>query len=447
MAKLKLSRWVSAGAAGALLAGGLAGCGTAPSSASGTSSQPGKPFAGQTITVAFFMTPPPADLQMFTKQTGIHVKWETLGWDTLQTKIAAAMTSHSYFADVADVDWSRVGEYQRLHWFVPLNNYFNIHHLASDVPVLSSFVDHGQLIAMPVDSSFMVTTVNTEDFGKAGIQTMPTTINQYTQDLKQLQAKGVSKTPLDIPFAAAEGLSTYWYQTTAAFGGTLLSANFKPLFTNPSSAGYKALDWMIGAYKSGLVPSANINMFDYQGMEQEMALNKVASVYADYSGQVGTIYDVPGSSTVIGKVQYIPTPGVNGIGPNVANPDGMGIPVTAKHVGAAVEFLKWFDNTKNQALWAGLDGNKYLIPTYSDPMRISSMELLVKDGKIPQGQMLLQLLKDHSRPIFPNGAPPWYPQFSNAVYTNIHSAAQGQESVAQAIDSIASTVNSLRSAQ
>ena len=30
-----------------------------------------------------------------------------------------------------------------------------------------------------------------------------------------------------------------------------------------------------------------------------------------------------------------------------------------------------------------------------------------------------------SKPVFAGGAPPWYPQFSNAVYTNLHAAAAG----------------------
>jgi len=47
---------------------------------------------------------------------------------------------------------------------------------------------------------------------------MPTTLDQYTKDLQTLKSKGIVAHPLDIPFAAAEGLSTYWYELTAAMG-------------------------------------------------------------------------------------------------------------------------------------------------------------------------------------------------------------------------------------
>jgi len=45
------------------------------------------------------------------------------GWDDLQTKIAAAAAANTYFADVTDVDWSKVGEYYVTKWFLPLNQY------------------------------------------------------------------------------------------------------------------------------------------------------------------------------------------------------------------------------------------------------------------------------------------------------------------------------------
>jgi multiple sugar transport system substrate-binding protein len=437
--KRPIAALLAAGLAGAV--SGLGGFATASAHAAPNA----KPYAGQTINVVFSSNPPPpAMLEQFTKETGIHVKWTTVQWDNLQTKIVSAMSAHVYFADVTDVDWSRVGLYYHTHWFVPLNRYFNIGALVKSIPQLSSFEDHGQLVGVPVDSSFMVTTVNTKDFAKAGITKMPTTIAQYTQDLRILKQKGVSAHPLGIPLAAAEGLSTYWYEVTGAFGGSLLSASFQPLFTSPSSPGYKAMEWIVNAYKQGLVPPGNLDIIDQQEQEGEMAHNQVATIFSDYSGNVGTIYDVPADSSVVNQVQYIPTPGINGIGPNLGNPDGMGIPVTARHVGAAVAFLKWFDNPTNQAIWSGLDGPQKAIEGWPTPIYVSSMEMLIKAHRLDQGPMLVNLLEHHARPVFPEGAPPWYPQWSNAVYTNIHEAAAGQETVAQAIHNIAATVNSLR---
>jgi multiple sugar transport system substrate-binding protein len=295
---------------------------------------------------------------------------------------------------------------------------------------------------MPSDVSLLVTDVNSKDFAKAGITKMPTTFSQYQADLKEIQSKGVVAHPLDIPFAAAEGLSTYWYETTAAFGGQVLSGSYKPEFTSPSSAGYKAMAWMVAAYKDGLVPKGNLNLEDYQGFSNDQAENLTASVFSDYSGDIGTVYDVPSSSKVVGQIEYIPTPGVNGPAPNLANPDGIGIPVTAKNVSAAVEFIKWYDEPANQAAFAGAKGPSGSINGFSLPANNAGLAQLVSSGKVPGGAELATLA-DHSRAIFPAGAPPWYPAFSNAVYTNLHSAATGQETVASAISAITSQVATL----
>ena len=92
------------------------------------------------------------------------------------------------------------------------------------------------------------------------------------------------------------------------------------------------MEWLVSAYKSGLVPKGNLDLEDYQGFDDDQAHNLTASVFSDYSGDVGTVYDVPSSSTVVGDVSYIPTPGASGPAPNLANPDGIGIPAEAKNV-------------------------------------------------------------------------------------------------------------------
>ena len=401
----------------------------------------------KSITVAVaYPSPPKALLDQFTKQTGIKVTWVNIGWDDLQTKIAAAATANTYFADAADVDWSKVGEYQKTGWFIPLNKYFSVSGLRSDMPQIGTFTSNNELMGVPFDSSFLVTTVNKKDFAKAGITTMPTTLAGFTADLKKVGKANGMASPLDIHFATAEGLSTCWYQMTAAFGGQVLTPQDAPAFTSPSSPGYKAMTWMVNAYKSGLVPKGNINESDYQGFTTEMAKNRVAAELCDYSGSVGSIYNVPASSSVVNDTEYIPTPGATGVGQNVANPDGIGIPKTAKNVAGAVKFIKWFTATESQANWAGLHGPQNVVSTFPLPARLSSFNVTTKAATAAQAPKLAAILKAHAQAPFPNGAPPWYVQFSAAVQTNIHQAAAGQETIQQAVSAIAAQVNQLKSA-
>jgi multiple sugar transport system substrate-binding protein len=404
----------------------------------------GQSGGAQSITVAMhYPSPPKAMLSKFTKQTGIKVNWVEIGWDDLQTKISAAASSNSYFADATDVDWSKVGEYAKTSWFLPLGKWFSASSLKQDMPQLGTFMARGQLVGMPFDASFIVTTVNSKNFQKAGVSSIPSTLSGFSAALAKVRAHGMTS-PLDIHFAAAEGLSTCWYQMTAAFGGQVLDPAGNPLFTSPGSPGYKALAWMVNAYKSGLVPKGNINIPDYTGFTTEMAKNRVAAVLCDYSGSVGSIYDVPSSSSVVNQVRYVPTPGVSGPGANIANPDGIGIPKAARNPDAAAKFIKWFTDTANQAAWAGLNGPKNVIEGFPLPARLSSLDLLAKSGRLAQASELAALLRAHARAPFPAGAPSWYAQFSNAVYTNIHQAAAGQETTQQAVKNIATQASQLK---
>ena len=93
-------------------------------------------------------------------------------------------------------------------------------------------------------------------------------------------------------------------------------------------------NWMVNAYSSGLVPKANINTTDYDGFTTEMAKNRVAAALCDYSGSVGSIYDVPSSSSVVNPDRVRPDAGRQRRRPGRwPTPDGIGIPKTAKNVG------------------------------------------------------------------------------------------------------------------
>jgi len=398
---------------------------------------------GVTITVALAAdAPPKAALADFTQQTGIKVKWVNIDWDSLQTKISAAATAKTYFADATDVDWSRVGQLGKLGWFYPMDKYVNTKSMSADLPQLASFTTGGKVVGIPYDASFMVTTVNSDMFARAGINSMPSTLDQYTNDLKQVQTKGLAKHPLNIPFSAAEGLSTYWYETTGALGGTILDKNGKPQFSDPSSPGYKAATWMVGAVKSGLVPPASINVTDSQGQQTLMAKGLVSSTFSDYSGTVGSLYDLPNSSSVVHKVKYIPTPGATGPEDNLSNPDGIGIPKQAKYPNAAAKFIEWFTSAKKQVDFAGVNGPDKAWTGYALPSHLSAVKEMATNGKLVGGDVLATMLAK-SKPVFEGGAPPWYPQFSNSVYTHLHAAAVGSESVDHAIKAIVSTASGL----
>jgi len=400
-----------------------------------------------TINVAFSFDPPSkASLAAFTKKTGIIVKYTNVDWASLQTKISAAAQAKTYFADVTDVDWSRVGQLGKLGWFYPMEKFLNTKTMGKDMPQLSSFTYKGHVVGIPFDASFMVTTVNKTMFAKAGITTMPKTIDAYTKDLQLIKSKGIVQYPLNIGFKAEEQLSTSWYAATGAFGGIVLNGAGKPQFVAPTSAGFKAAEWMVAQLKNGLIPPGNINIVNSDSQQKLMAKGTVASTFADYSGNVGSLYNIPSASTVVNQIVYISTPGIKGIGPNLGNADGIGIPIKAKYPEAAAKYIEWSTSTASQVDYAGVNGPANTILGYNMPSRLSAMQVMSTKGKLAGGVEMIKMLKG-SKAVFPQGAPAWYPEFSSAVNVNLHAAAVGTMTVPAAIAAIAAVANSLSSGQ
>jgi multiple sugar transport system substrate-binding protein len=72
---------------------------------------------------------------------------------------------------------------------------------------------------------------------------------------------------------------------------------------------------------------------------------------------------------------------------------------------------------------------------------LSAVQELTTKGKLIGGTELADMLQNSAKPVFPEGAPVWYPEFSRAVYTSLHSAATGEITVDQAIQAIVDTAN------
>ena len=149
-------------------------------------------------------------------------------------------------------------------------------------------------------------------------------------------------------------------------------------------------------------------------------------MFSDYSGNLGTIYNVPSQSTVVGQVSYIPTPGIERRPVRTsATPTASAFRPTAKHLAAAVAFIKWMEQPANQAAFAGANGPQ----VHHQPSRCrptaAGLSALVASHKVPGAATLPICWRITRARSSPAGAPPWYAQFSNAVYTNIHSAAAG----------------------
>ena len=98
-------------------------------------------------------------------------------------------------------------------------------------------------------------------------------------------------------------------------------------------------------------------------------------------------------------------------------PGAVGIPTASTHKEAAAVFVQWMVHPDTQVESYQVLGNL--------PTRTAVLEQLNHTGKLASGDVLIQQA-GLVEPLFAQGTPGWYPQFSSAVSTAINQAAKGQ---------------------
>jgi multiple sugar transport system substrate-binding protein len=384
-----------------------------------------KPLAGKSITV---LMPSPQGANVaaeFEKATGIHVDLQTLSWDDIRPKLVTALLAGTAPADVTEFDWSWTGQFNAADWYVPLNDLIDADTVA-DIKGSSIFTVDGKLLGVPYTNDFRVMLVNKKHFTDAGITKMPTTLEELVAAAKRIKDKGITQYPIGLPLSPTEGASTSWYLLTKAFGGELFDKDFKPLFVTPDSAGYKAMAFELQLLKDGLVDPASTGLKDSQINEGAFTQGQVSIMISGEPGRLDKLND-PAQSQVAGQIEAILVPTESGKTRSYGLLEALAIPKVSQNQDAALAFVKWFTSKDFQ------------IENYANntlPTRTSALAALNEAGKLRSGDVLVEESK-YVEPLFPQGTPTWYPQFSSAVNTAINGVAKGQVTVDQAMQNIA----------
>ena len=82
--------------------------------------------------------------------------------------------------------------------------------------------------------------------------------------------------------------------------------------------------------------------------------------------------------------------------------------------------------------------------TVNTPPITAAIDRLASTGKLVAGKQVLSILPT-VKPLFLQGTPTWYPQFSTDVATQIQSVVEGHEQVKTALSILASQTQSLNS--
>jgi multiple sugar transport system substrate-binding protein len=410
----------------------LSACGGDDSSSSGFSNADPSELEGQEIKVLVPYKVPQEMLDRFTDETGIEVQYNTGFWDGIASKLVVANQAGTYIADVTEFDWSFTGQFGGNGWYEPLQDVLDQSLLDDLGNTKASFTTGDNLYAACYSNDFRISMYNSALLRQAGLKTMPDTFTELDKALDQLKAEGVADSPMTLPMAATEGSVTPWFLLTLAMGGQLFDDEYNPQFADPGSAGYKALQWEVDAINNGWVSPGSVTLDD--GPSLERFLGGAAAInLAAAPGNLPEAND-PKVSAIAGDAEAALVPGEDGPGASFGLQEGYGIPVTAEHKDAAKVFIEWMLEPKHQIEL--YEGAGFL------PCGKTALDQLAANGQLEGGDVIAQEF-DQLQPLFPNGAPKWYSQFSSEAQGLLNSAFKGEISVADALNQLADKATEL----
>ncbi|MGB6161742.1 MAG: extracellular solute-binding protein [Pseudonocardiaceae bacterium] len=214
---------------------------------------------GQEINVLLPYKVPGRLLAEFTRETGVTVSVNVAGWDAVRAKLIVANTAKTYVADVTEFDWSFTGHFAAAGWYEPVEKVLDPALVTDLSQADAAFTVGGHTYAACYSNDYRLSLYNATMFTAASLSEFPKTFAELGPVMTKLKASGV-RYPLGIPMAATEGGVTPWYLLTLAMGGQLFDKDFKPLFADPGSAGYRALQFEVDALKNGWVSPGSVTL-------------------------------------------------------------------------------------------------------------------------------------------------------------------------------------------
>lgn len=294
----------------------------------------------------------------YEKQTGVHVKLELIGGDTLGQKFQAAAQAGT-LPDLAAA-WTGIGDklapYAKNGQILDLDDAMKGDwgdQFPASMKAATSFPDGntfgvtpGQYL-VPLDSNNMQFLYNKTLFDKAGISSPPQTFDEMITDSGKLAKAGAA------PFAAGFGSWPLDSFATVYEWNIIGEDNLKATYAGTMP--YTAQPWIdlltffqrIG--KSGMLAKGALS--DDDPAAESLFVNGQAGMIFDGSWALGVFKQQNPGFTDYG-VFFPPSAGAN----PVRIPGGVGamafVVGTSKHKAEAVKFLRWLTDEEQQSTYA-----------------------------------------------------------------------------------------------
>jgi len=364
-------------------------------------------------------------LKEFTDSTGIKVSINQVAWDAIRDKIGIAASGGEASADVVEVDWSWVGEFDSADWLEPLKVDDS---LKTEMPTISSFSVGDKVLALPYSNDYRIAYYNTKHFEEAGIGEEPKTYDQVYEAVKTIKEKGIAEHPYPLVLTAEEKASTGLIWTAYTMNDKVFNDD-NTLNEESVKAALKFYDKLI---KEDLVDPADKTA---DGMETYRRITTgTASYLTGPTSYIGTVNNAE-KSQVVGEVAPILMPGkTDNAKHTMALPEALGITKFSKKKEEARKFIDWYTSADTQEKLNAELGNL--------PTRNSVLEKLIDDGKIENSGAMLEQAKLIASP-FPNGVPVYYNEMSNAIYNAVNGLATGSLDVDSAFTQMDTKIKEL----
>lgn len=368
--------------------------------------------------------PPQSMLAEFEKEKGIKVNIETVSWDDIRNKIAIAASGNKAAADVFEVDWSWIGEFEDAQWLEPIElSQEDI----KDIPSISTFIVNDRVLAVPYANDFRIGYYNKVIYQQAGLDE-PQTWNDVMEDMEILKKKNILKYPYTFPLNANEATTTSFIWLTYLRDGKV----FNDDGTLNRENALTTLNFINDMLKKGLINPANLTLNGLDTYRQ--ILSKDAAFMVGPTSFIARSVD-PDQSKAIGEIEVILPPGKNSKATQtMALTEAVGVSSLSENKEAAKEFVKWYTSKETQ--------KAFFKEISAIPTRTSVLNEVIDAGEIKNSGAMKETSILVKSP-FPNGVPAYYAEMSNSIYNAINSMASGNLTPEEAVNQIDSKIQEL----
>lgn len=361
----------------------------------------------------------------FEAESGIKVNLQRSGWDEIKQKVSVASAGNNAAADVFEVDWSWVGEFQSAGWLEPLDIPQEV---IDDTPSLAYFMVDGKYYALPYINDMRLAYANTAMLNEAGVDNVPTNWDELEQDFEALNDAGVSEHPFLFPLNAEEKTTTSFL--TLAYTRNNIIFNEDGSINRESALDtLQLIEHMVDA---GYIDPMSVST---PGIDVFKGIQSGSGAYLAGPSSYVTSTNNPEVSTVVGQVEAIPFPGKDGVATSsISFTEAIGISAFSENKQAAQTFVEWYMKPETQKK---LNHEISIMPT-----RTSVLEEMISSGELDAPEFIIEQSQRVTSP-FPNGVPKYYTQMSTEIFNIINQLGQGKIDAEQAADTMVEKIDAL----